>query len=80
MRSALTLIPFSILRSIAKSPISIRIRLNTASRGVCHRYSCFMRVTRRVRSAGKRVSRQLQVLSGRSSSCGLCTQTIHSLT
>jgi hypothetical protein len=35
--SALALIPFSILRSIAKSPNSIRIKLNVASRGVCHR-------------------------------------------
>jgi pimeloyl-ACP methyl ester carboxylesterase len=36
-RSARTLIPLSILRSIAKSPNSIRIRLKIANRGVCHR-------------------------------------------
>ena len=35
--SALALIPLSILRSIAKSPNSIKIKLNVASRGVSHR-------------------------------------------
>lgn len=37
LRSALVLMPFSILRSMAKSPNSIRIRLNIASRGVDQR-------------------------------------------
>jgi hypothetical protein len=56
--------PRSILRSIAKSPNSIRATPNNAVAGWRQSYVARIRVSSRVPPEGVGVSRQLQVLSG----------------